>query len=196
MEIITGKMKHIIFHNDETNYYVLTVVAGDEVFTATGSFHGIEKNVKTDFYGEWVEHPKFGRQFSCGYWEKAKPVNTEDIVSYLSAKTVKGIGKVTAKRIVDAFGVDTWDILDNNIERLLEIKGISPKKLKRIKDSWQENSIRRIAFVFLLKYGVSYKLADKIYRTYEEKTITIMSANPYKAADDVNKGDTLNQGEM
>ena len=90
MEIITGKMKHIIFHNDETNYYVLTVVAGDEVFTATGSFHGIEKNVKTDFYGEWVEHPKFGRQFSCGYWEKAKPVNTEDIVSYLSAKTVKG----------------------------------------------------------------------------------------------------------
>lgn len=185
MEIITGKMKHIIFHNDETNYYVLTVVAGDEVFTATGSFHGIEKNVKTDFYGEWVEHPKFGRQFSCGYWEKSKPVNTEDIVSYLSAKTVKGIGKVTAKRIVDAFGVDTWDILDNNIERLLEIKGISPKKLKRIKDSWQENSIRRIAFVFLLKYGVSYKLADKIYRTYEEKTITIMSANPYKAADDV-----------
>ena len=185
MEIITGKMKHIIFHNDETNYYVLTVVAGDEVFTATGSFHGIEKNVKTDFYGEWVEHPKFGRQFSCGYWEKAKPVNTEDIVSYLSAKTVKGIGKVTAKRIVDAFGVDTWDILDNNIERLLEIKGISPKKLERIKSSWQENSIRRIAFVFLLKYGVSYKLADKIYRTYEEKTITIMSANPYKAADDV-----------
>ena len=185
MEIITGKMKHIIFHNDETNYYVLTVVAGDEVFTATGSFHGIEKNVKTDFYGEWVEHPKFGRQFSCGYWEKAKPVNTEDIVSYLSAKTVKGIGKVTAKRIVDAFGVDTWDILDNHIERLLEIKGISPKKLERIKDSWQENSIRRIAFVFLLKYGVSYKLADKIYRTYEEKTIAIMSANPYKAADDV-----------
>lgn len=185
MEIITGKMKHIIFHNDETNYYVLTVVAGDEVFTATGSFHGIEKNIKTDFYGEWVEHPKFGRQFSCGYWEKSKPVNTEDIVSYLSAKTVKGIGKVTAKRIVDAFGVDTWDILDNHIERLLEIKGISPKKLKRIKDSWQENSIRRIAFVFLLKYGVSYKLADKIYRTYEEKTITIMSANPYKAADDV-----------
>lgn len=185
MEIITGKMKHIIFHNDETNYYVLTVVAGDEVFTATGSFHGIEKNVKTDFYGEWVEHPKFGRQFSCGYWEKAKPVNTEDIVSYLSAKTVKGIGKVTAKRIVDAFGVNTWDILDNNIERLLEIKGISPKKLERIKSSWQENSIRRIAFVFLLKYGVSYKLADKIYRTYEEKTITIMSANPYKAADDV-----------
>lgn len=178
-------MKHIIFHNDETNYYVLTVVAGDEVFTATGSFHGIEKNIKTDFYGEWVEHPKFGRQFSCGYWEKSKPVNTEDIVSYLSAKTVKGIGKVTAKRIVDAFGVDTWDILDNHIERLLEIKGISPKKLKRIKDSWQENSIRRIAFVFLLKYGVSYKLADKIYRTYEEKTITIMSANPYKAADDV-----------
>ena len=178
-------MKHIIFHNDETNYYVLTVVAGDEVFTATGSFHGIEKNVKTDFYGEWVEHPKFGRQFSCGYWEKAKPVNTEDIVSYLSAKTVKGIGKVTAKRIVDAFGVDTWDILDNHIERLLEIKGISPKKLERIKDSWQENNIRRIAFVFLLKYGVSYKLADKIYRTYEEKTIAIMSANPYKAADDV-----------
>ena len=81
--------------------------------------------------------------------------------------------------------MDTWDILDNHIERLLEIKGISPKKLKRIKDSWQENSIRRIAFVFLLKYGVSYKLADKIYRTYEEKTITIMSANPYKAADDV-----------
>lgn len=185
MEIITGKMKHIIFHNDETNYYVLTVVAGDEVFTATGSFHGIEKNIKTDFYGEWVEHPKFGRQFSCGYWEKAKPVNTEDIVSYLSAKTVKGIGKVTAKRIVDAFGVDTWDVLDNHIERLLEIKGISPKKLERIKGSWQENSIRRIAFVFLLKYGVSYKLADKIYRTYEEKTITIMSANPYKAADDV-----------
>lgn len=185
MEIITGKMKHIIFHNDETNYYVLTVVAGDEVFTATGSFHGIEKNVKTDFYGEWVEHPKFGRQFSCGYWEKAKPVNTEDIVSYLSAKTVKGIGKVTAKRIVDAFGVNTWDVLDNHIERLLEIKGISPKKLERIKGSWQENSIRRIAFVFLLKYGVSYKLADKIYRTYEEKTITIMSANPYKAADDV-----------
>lgn len=185
MEIITGKMKHIIFHNDETNYYVLTVVAGDGVFTATGSFHGIEKNIKTDFYGEWVEHPKFGRQFSCGYWEKAKPVNTEDIVSYLSAKTVKGIGKVTAKRIVDAFGVNTWDVLDNHIERLLEIKGISPKKLKRIKDSWQENSIRRIAFVFLLKYGVSYKLADKIYRTYEEKTITIMSANPYKAADDV-----------
>lgn len=178
-------MKHIIFHNDETNYYVLTVVAGDEVFTATGSFHGIEKNVKTDFYGEWVEHPKFGRQFSCGYWEKAKPVNTEDIVSYLSAKTVKGIGKVTAKRIVDAFGVNTWDVLDNHIERLLEIKGISPKKLERIKGSWQENSIRRIAFVFLLKYGVSYKLADKIYRTYEEKTITIMSANPYKAADDV-----------
>ena len=185
MEIITGKMKHIIFHNDETNYYVLTVVAVDEVFTATGSFHGIEKNIKTDFYGEWVEHPKFGRQFSCGYWEKAKPVNTEDIVSYLSAKTVKGIGKVTAKRIVDAFGVNTWDVLDNHIERLLEIKGISPKKLERIKGSWQENSIRRIAFVFLLKYGVSYKLADKIYRTYEEKTITIMSANPYKAADDV-----------
>lgn len=185
MEIITGKMKHIIFHNDETNYYVLTVVAGDEVFTATGSFHGIEKNIKTDFYGEWVEHPKFGRQFSCGYWEKAKPVNTEDIVSYLSAKTVKGIGKVTAKRIVDAFGVNTWDVLDNHIERLLEIKGISPKKLERIKGSWQENSIRRIAFVFLLKYGVSYKLADKIYRTYEGKTITIMSANPYKAADDV-----------
>lgn len=106
-------------------------------------------------------------------------------MSYLSAKTVKGIGKVTAKRIVDAFGVNTWDVLDNHIERLLEIKGISPKKLERIKGSWQENSIRRIAFVFLLKYGVSYKLADKIYRTYEEKTITIMSANPYKAADDV-----------
>lgn len=89
MEIITGKMKHIIFHNDETNYYVLTVVAGMKYLRLPAA-SGIEKNVKTDFYGEWVEHPKFGRQFSCGYWEKAKPVNTEDIVSYLSAKLLKG----------------------------------------------------------------------------------------------------------
>lgn len=185
MEILTGKMKHIIFHNDETNYYVLTVVSGGEVITATGCFRGIKKDVKTDFYGEWVEHPKFGKQFSCGYWENTKPVNTDEIVSFLSAKTVKGIGHVTAKRIVDAFGKNTWDVLDNHIERLLEIKGISPKKLEKIKGSWENQSIRRIAFVFLLKYGVSYKLAEKIYRTYEEKTVSIMSNNPYQAADDV-----------
>lgn len=187
MEIITGKMKHIVFHNDETNYYVLTVVADDEsnVFTVTGNFRGIRKDIKTDFYGEWVEHSKYGMQFSCGFWEESKPVNTKDIISYLSAKTVKGIGKVTAKRIVEEFGTETWDVLDNHIDELLKIKGITQKKLDKIKSSWEKQSIRRIAFVYLLKYGVSYKLAEKIYGTYEEKTISIMSANPYKAADDV-----------
>lgn len=185
MEIITGKMKRILFHNDETGYYVLTVVAEGEVFTATGNFRDIEKNLKVDFYGEWTEHPKYGRQFSCGYWEASRPVNTDDIVSFLSAKTVKGIGPVTAARIVQMFGADTWDIFDNHIDELLKVKGITPKKLERIKGSWEKQSIRRISFVFLLKYGVSYKLAEKIYRTYEEKTISVMSSNPYKAADDV-----------
>ena len=133
MEILTGKMKHIIFHNDETNYYVLTVVSGGEVITATGCFRGIKKDVKTDFYGEWVEHPKFGKQFSCGYWENTKPVNTDEIVSFLSAKTVKGIGHVTAKRIVDTFGRIPGMFLITILKGSWKLKGFLRKSWRKLK---------------------------------------------------------------
>lgn len=185
MDTVTGYVDHIIYQNKQNGYAVIALVTDGEELVCVGSFRSVEAGETLELEGKFVEHPLYGMQLKV---ERAKMVEPDDeagIVRYLGSGAIKGIGESLASRIVKKFGRDTFRIIEEEPERLVEIKGISERKAKEIAGQMLEKKDMREAYVFLQKYGISNTLAVKIFNRYGMDLYGIIKENPYKLAEDI-----------
>lgn len=186
MDTLKGCVERVIFRNRENGYTVLSVENNDDTYVCVGSFQEISAGEFMEFSGEFAYHPKYGEQFKAQFARSIIPDDLESIERYLGSGAIKGIGAVTAKRIIARFGSDTLRILDEEPERLAEIKGITRKKALEIASSQEEKKDMRNAMIFMGDYGISNALAVKLYGQYGQDIYTIIRDNPYQLADEVN----------
>lgn len=187
METVRGKIRGIRFYN-ETNGYVIASATSKDVkgyFSLLGTFMAAKVSMDFEAQGIWHEDAKYGLEFKAAVITEVLPDTNEGIVQYLSSGFITGIGPATAKKIVDKFGNKTFDVIEKTPERLLEIKGVSPKKLKVMIGQLDEHKMMRETMVFLKAYGISDNLAGKIYYKYRDDTIKIIKDDPYRLAEDI-----------
>ncbi|MDR1915630.1 MAG: ATP-dependent RecD-like DNA helicase [Synergistaceae bacterium] len=186
-EILRGALERITYVNEENGYSVFKIAVKDEpdLVTAVGCCETHMPGEDLELYGQWSEHPKFGRQFSFTLCRSLVPSTVDGIKRYLGSGLVKGVGPKMAERIVDMFGDRTLDVLDESPDDLLKVKGLSPKLLDSIKQSWESQKEIRSIMLFLQSNGISPGFAAKIYKKYEQDTIQVVKENPYRLADDI-----------
>ena len=186
-ESVEGVVLGIRFQNSDTGYAVIFLQVDQvmENVCVTGVLPGIHPEARGTFFGEWVHNPKYGLQFAATRWEELLPVTLKGIENYLSCGLIRGIGPKMAKRIVAKFGIDTIEIIEADPTRLLEVPGIGKAKLKRVLESWGEFLHIKKLMLFLQEHDVTPGLAVKIYNTYQERSISILQANPYVITEDI-----------
>ena len=185
METIQGYVDHIIYRNSDNGYTVLVLVAGEEEVTCVGVFSDIAEGENIEATGEYTDHQTYGRQFKVSSFEEKAPQDEVAIERYLGSGAIKGIGIALAARIVRRFKEDTFRIIEEEPERLAEIKGISQRKAMEIADQVNAKKDLRQAMIFLQQYGITMNLAVKIYKKYGSDIYSIISENPYRMADDI-----------
>ncbi|WP_032121324.1 SF1B family DNA helicase RecD2 [Clostridium amazonitimonense] len=185
MEEIQGTVEDIIFQNEENGYVVAKIDAKKNVTVIVGCIPYITEGQNLKLIGEWVVHQQFGRQFKVSAAEEILPESLIGIERYLSSGMILGIGPVTAKKIVEKFGEDTFEVLENNIERLKEIEGIGDKKIELIYESYFKQREVKNIMVFLQAYGVTPNQCMKIYKRFGAESISIIKNNPYILTEEV-----------
>lgn len=185
MENITGYVEHIIYRNQENGYTVLNLVSDGDEIPCTGIFHVISEGESIEVTGEYVSHPTYGEQFKVSSFREKAPEDLVSMERYLGSGAIKGVGAALAARIVKKFGEDTFRIIEEEPERLAEVKGISERKAMEIAEQTAEKRELRQAMIFLQKYGISMTLGVKIYQKYGIDTYRIVQENPYQMAEDI-----------
>jgi exodeoxyribonuclease V alpha subunit len=186
-ETIIGVVERLTFYSQESGYTVarLTRPRSTELTTIVGNFANIQPGQTLQLTGFWRDHPQFGSQFQVINYQETKPATITGIEKYLGSGLIKGVGPVTAKRIVAHFGLETLDIIENQIERLIEVQGIAKKRIKLIKNAWETQKAIKEVMVFLQGHGVSTTYAVKIYKQYKDEAIATVTNNPYQLAADI-----------
>ncbi|MEQ2558341.1 ATP-dependent RecD-like DNA helicase [Lachnospiraceae bacterium CLA-AA-H185] len=185
MEELTGYVEHIVFRNAENGYTVMNFAGEEDEMTCVGTFSVISEGMYLKLRGEYVDHPTYGVQMKVESFEEQAPEDIQSIERYLGSGAIKGIGAALAARIVRRFKEDTFRIIEEEPERLAEIKGISERKAMEISSQVEEKRELRQAMIFLQKYGISINLAVKIYHKYGSEIYSILQENPYRLADDI-----------
>lgn len=185
MEQIKGFVDHIIYQKEENGYTVLILNVDGEELTCVGTMRNVGPGETLELQGEYIEHALYGRQLKVLSYQSVAPDDAMSMERYLASGAIKGIGAALAARIVKKFGNDTFRIMEQEPERLSEIKGISERKAREIAVQMEEKKDLRDAMVFLQQYGISNTLAVKIYDTYGLGLYGVMRENPYKLAEDI-----------
>ena len=185
MEKIQGMVSDIVFKNEENGYTIANLANENDEITIVGCMPTLSVGESIEIEGKWVNHKIYGSQFEVQSFIPITPSSLEGIYVYLSSGMIHGIGEKMAKRIVDKFGVDTLDVIQNNPERLTEVEGIGIKKVKQIQESYEENRELRNIIIQLSPYGITPNYCLKIYKKYKEKSIEIINKNPYRLAEDI-----------
>ena len=183
--MVSGYIEKIKYRNEENGYTVLCVSVDGEEEILVGTFSHIEEGSYISADVKERLHPVYGEQLFVESYELKRPDNEKAIEKYLASGAIKGIGPVLAARIVKKFAKDTLRIIEEEPERLEEVKGISENMARAVSVQVQEQKEQRAAFVYLQKYGISMKLANKIYKEYGERLYSVITENPYKLADDI-----------
>ena len=186
-EKITGYIDHVVFRNEENGYTVMVLKTSDseEEVTCVGTFPDITQGVTIEAEGQFSQHHVYGRQFVIHSYAEKAPEDTQAMERYLGSGAIKGVGVALAARIVRYFGEDTLRIVEEEPERLAEVKGISEKKAREIAAQVTEKADMRKAMMFLQKYGISLNLGAKIYQKYGQSVYGVLQENPYRLADDI-----------
>ena len=186
-EKVTGYIDHVIFRNEENGYTVLVIkISGsEEELTCVGTFPDITQGMTIEAEGQFSQHHMYGKQFQIQSYVEKMPEDTLAMERYLGSGAIKGIGAALAARIVKYFGDDTLRIVEEEPERLAEVKGISEKKAREIAVQVTEKADMRKAMMFLQKYGISLNLGAKIYQKYGQSVYSVLQENPYRLADDI-----------
>lgn len=185
MDRIEGYVDHIVFRNSDNGYTVMQVICGGEELTCVGTLHYIGDGELLEAEGYYTEHATYGRQFQIESYELKAPEDAVAIERYLGSGAIKGIGVSLAARIVRRFKNDTFRIIEEEPERLAEIKGISERKAREIADQVEEKRDMRKAMIFLQQYGISTALGVRIYSQYGPNVYQVVKENPYRLADDI-----------
>ncbi|WMC91599.1 SF1B family DNA helicase RecD2 [Kineothrix sp. MB12-C1] len=185
MESVKGYVEHIIYRNGENGYTVMNMMSGREEIICVGVFRTIDEGETLEVKGNYVDHPVYGKQLKVDDYHITAPDDVVSMERYLSSGAIKGIGEALAARIIKMFGEDSFRIIEEEPERLSEVKGISERKAREIALQMEEKKDMREIMVFLQKYGISGTLAMKIYNTYGMGIYGILKENPYKLAEDI-----------
>lgn len=185
MEKLAGYVEHIIYRNTDNGYTVLNLVSGEDEITCVGIFSTIAEGENIEATGDYTDHPTYGTQFKVVSFEEKAPEDQEAIERYLGSGAIKGIGLAMAARIVRRFKEDTFRIIEEEPERLVEVKGISERKAMEIASQVNEKRDLRQAMIFLQQFGITMNLAVKIYNKYGQEVYGILKENPYRLADDI-----------
>ena len=185
MEALNGIVESIVFKSSDTGYTVIKFRENNIIHTAVGVLPHVKEGQNLKITGSWVNHSQFGKQFKVEECEEILPTSKDGIEKYLSSGIIQGIGPVTAKKIVNKFGEDTLNILDNNIERLKEIEGIGKKKLETIIESYREQRELKNITIFLQTHGLSVNQCLKIYKKYGASSVDTVKNNTYILCDEI-----------
>ena len=185
MEQVKGYVEHIIYRNGDNGYTVMNLVSGEEEIVCVGSFRMIDQGETVELTGNYIEHPIYGTQLKVESYRMTEPDDETGMERYLGSGAIKGVGAALAARIIKKFGKDTFRVMEEEPERLAEIKGISERMAQEIAAQVEEKKDIRSAMVFLQKYGISGALAIKIYDTYGSGIYGVMKENPYRLAEDI-----------
>ncbi|MBQ6806083.1 MAG: ATP-dependent RecD-like DNA helicase [Lachnospiraceae bacterium] len=185
LEKIKGYIEHIIYRNTENGYAVFNLVSDGEEITCVGTLKTLDQGETIEAEGNYTAHPVYGEQFKIEHYRIVEPDDAVSMERYLGSGAIKGVGEALAARIVKKFGNDTFRIIEEEPERLAEIKGISERKAREIAIQVYEKRDAREAMTFLQKYGISNTLAIRIYEAYGMNLYGVMKENPYQLAEDI-----------
>ena len=187
LQDLEGTLERLTYQNEENGYTVARLVPkgkGVEV-TIVGSLAGVNIGALLRLRGRWITHPQYGKQFEIQSYSVQLPATVEGIRKYLGSGLIKGIGPVTAGRVVDSFGLETLDVIEKKPERLREVPGLGEKRAEWIVTAWEAQKQIKEIMLFLQSNGVSTGLAVKIYRQYGDSSIPIVQNDPYRLAKDI-----------
>ncbi|MGI6538371.1 MAG: ATP-dependent RecD-like DNA helicase [Caldicoprobacterales bacterium] len=184
---LTGVIERITFVNNENGYTVARIRSKGckDLITIVGNMPSVSIGAVVSLKGSWKVDSRYGRQFEVVSFEEKLPATAAGIEKYLGSGLIKGIGPVYAKRIVKKFKADTLRVIEDDIERLLEVEGIGPRRIEMIKAAWEEQKEVKNIMIFLQSHGVSTAYGVKIYKYYGNESIKVVQENPYKLADDI-----------
>ena len=195
---LTGSVERITYYSEESGYTVLRLKPdsrdalpyahgkyADQFITVVGNLPALNPGEWLKLTGQWLTHPKHGRQFQVEQCEQSSPATVEGIKRYLGSGMVRGVGKVMAERIVNRFGAETLDVIDEQPERLREVLGIGQKRVDSVIKAWQEQRAIKDVMVFLHSHGISTHLAVKIYKQYGDQSLAVVQATPYRLVQDI-----------
>ncbi len=185
INIEKAKVVEIYYINQENGYHIVGVETEDDFFTAVGYMSTIEIGRMYNLSGKWTTHQKYGEQFEVEMINEVLPEKIDEIEDFLASGIIKGIGKKTAHLMVNAFGTETLNIMENQPERLMEIDGIGEKKMEVIKEAYIEKRQLTSLSFFLQKFGIGNSYALKLYKTYGEDAEQLIAENPYRLIDDI-----------
>ncbi len=185
VEVVTGYVEHIVFRNEENGYTVFRLENDDGEITCVGNFNFISEGEMMELKGEYTNHNVYGLQLKVSSHTLKEPEDIVSIERYLGSGAIKGVGQALAGRIVKKFREDTFRIIEEEPERLAEIKGISERKAREIAEQVEEKKDMRKAMIYLQKYGISNRLAAKIYQKYGMDVYKVLEENPYQLADSI-----------
>ncbi len=186
-QTITGSVERVTYHNEQNGYTVLRfhVPGHSEPVTVVGNFSAVSPGESLRLTGWWTTHREYGEQFKAVEYSVTRPATIAGIQKYLGSGLIKGVGPVTAKRIVEHFGVETLDVIESEISRLGEVKGVSRKRVEMIQKAWEEQRAIKDVMLFLQSHSVSTHFAVKIYKQYGADAISVVEKTPYRLAAEV-----------
>lgn len=185
MEVLNGFIENIVFKSEDTGYVVCKIRNEKNLISAVGTVPFIKEGQNVRLKGYWTVHKQFGNQFNIQEYEELLPNSLDGIEKYLSAGIIHGIGPVTAKKIIEKFGEETLNIMENHIERLMEIEGIGEKKFQIIYESYIEQQGLKDIILYFHKHGVTNNQCVKIYKKFGPNAKQIVSGNPYILCDEI-----------
>ncbi|MCX5013852.1 MULTISPECIES: ATP-dependent RecD-like DNA helicase [unclassified Streptomyces] len=188
LAVVEGVLERITYANEDTGYTVARVDTGrgsGDLLTVVGSLLGAQPGESLRMEGRWGSHPQYGRQFTVENYKTVLPATIQGIRRYLGSGLIKGIGPKIADRIVEHFGTDTLDVIEDEPKRLIEVPGLGPKRTKLIGAAWEEQKAIKEVMVFLQGVGVSTSIAVRIYKKYADASISVVKNQPYRLAADV-----------
>lgn len=179
LEHIKGAVEEITYYNEENGYTVMEILSGDEGVTVVGHFPQLAVGSQIEAYGGWCIHPSYGRQFKAETLTETLPQDAAGILRYLSSGIIKGVREATAVKIVEQFGAESFDVIENDVNRLASIKGISKPKAREIQKSFKEKFASRLTINELTKKGLTQKEAFNAYKFFHENAAEVFDENPY-----------------
>ena len=188
METLKGILERIVYENEEDGYVIARFSSpeyGPEPITVIGNLMSASPGENLLLNGSWVNNPRYGRQFKIEEYKTILPATVVGIRKYLGSGMIKGIGPVMATRIVSHFDLDTLEIIENTPEKLMDVPGIGKKRVQMIREAWQEQKEIKEVMLFLQSHNVSTNFAVKIYKTYEDRSISVVREDPYQLAEDI-----------